>query len=80
MAVNNANTRGITGWCIEVHDLVVSKCIAGREKDQRFLEAAHEAGLVDVPTLRDRLATTPAESALLKRARPWIDRLDTNPL
>jgi hypothetical protein len=31
VAVRNANTRGATGWCLEVHDLIVSKLAAGRE-------------------------------------------------
>jgi len=30
--VRNENTRGHTRWCLEPHDLVVAKTIAGREK------------------------------------------------
>jgi len=29
----NANTGGATGWCLEVHDLAVSKLVARRERD-----------------------------------------------
>ena len=32
VAVRNDNTRGATGWCLEPHDLVLSKLVAGREK------------------------------------------------
>ena len=32
------NTNGVTGLCLEVHDLVVSKMIAGRKKDRDFCE------------------------------------------
>ncbi len=56
--VRNPNTRGATGLCLEVHDLVVSKCVAGREKDQRFLEAAVRHRLVDRETLLARVAET----------------------
>lgn len=31
--IHNENTRGATGWCLEPHDLAVSKLVAGREKD-----------------------------------------------
>jgi hypothetical protein len=56
--VSNASTRGATGWCLEVHDLVVSKLVAGREKDLAFgLEAARHH-LVGEQTLRERLVDT----------------------
>jgi len=32
-------TGGVTAWCLEPHDLFVSKLIAWREKDQQFLRA-----------------------------------------
>ena len=31
--IHNENTGGATGWCLEVHDLIVSKLVAGRDKD-----------------------------------------------
>ena len=34
-----AHTGGITAWCLEPHDLFVSKLVAGREKDRVFLRA-----------------------------------------
>jgi hypothetical protein len=59
--VRSARTRGATGWCLEVHDLVISKLFAGREKDRRFVEAA---GRNDPEVLRERLAQTQAEPEL----------------
>src|SRR5215470_17570443 len=32
-------TRGVTAWCLEPHDLFVSKLVAWREKDQLYLQA-----------------------------------------
>lgn len=55
VAVCNANTRGITGLCLEIHDLVISKCIAGREKDWQFLRDAVRHGLAQPATLLERL-------------------------
>jgi hypothetical protein len=56
--VRNENTRGNTGWCLEPHDLVVAKAVAGREKDFRFLEASARHGFVERETLLARLAET----------------------
>ena len=41
------NTGGATGWCLEVHDLLLSKCVAGRERDWEFAEEALHHGLAD---------------------------------
>ncbi len=32
----NRNTNGISGLCLEIHDLIISKLYAGREKDTEF--------------------------------------------
>ena len=37
VCIRNENTGGGTGWCLEVHDLAVSKLAAGREKDFDFV-------------------------------------------
>src|SRR6185295_13232059 len=42
VVVQNENTRGVKGLCLEVHDLLVAKIIAGREKDLAFLRTAPE--------------------------------------
>ena len=56
IAVQNPNTRGATGLCLEVHDLLVAKSIAGREKDRRFVHEAIQHRLADKSVLLDRLA------------------------
>jgi len=55
--IRNANTRGATGWCLEVNDLVLSKLIAGRDKDLDFARDAASNGLASEAILRERLAT-----------------------
>ena len=57
--LSNENTRGATGWCLEPHDLVLAKCVAGREKDWAFARAALRAGAVHVPELRRRVPDLP---------------------
>lgn len=59
--VRSPNTHGATGWCLEVHDLVLSKYVAGREKDLEFAAAAARHGLVARDELLRRLATMPID-------------------
>jgi hypothetical protein len=72
--VRNENTRGKTGWCLEPHDLVVSKTIAGREKDLQFLEGAARHRLVDRERLLARLEETDLDDARRSLAAARIRR------
>jgi hypothetical protein len=72
VAVCNANTRGATGWCLEAHDLVLSKYVAGCEKDDRFVRAALNWGLVRVETLLERLGEMSVEDTVRERLRRRI--------
>jgi hypothetical protein len=73
--VRGPRTRGATGWCLEVHDLVVAKAFAGRDKDRRFIEVAAREGFVSKDTLFERLACTSREPELhqivAQRLRDW---------
>jgi hypothetical protein len=42
-------------WALEIHDLMASKLMAGRDKDFEFLRALLERGRLDFPTLVERL-------------------------
>lgn len=53
------NTGSATGLCLEVHDLAVSKLVAGREKDAAFVAALLRHGLASAETIAARLAATP---------------------
>jgi hypothetical protein len=50
----------IIAWCLEAHDLVLSKCVAGRQRDWDYALAALEAGLVQRDTLLARVPDLPA--------------------
>jgi len=56
--IDNPNTNGYVGLCLEIHDLMISKYCAGREKDREFCAAIAQAGLADHATLVGRLAAT----------------------
>lgn len=48
-------TNGVVAWCLEIHDLWLSKASAGRPKDLEFCRALVECGLVSGSILRERL-------------------------
>lgn len=54
----NANTRGVQGLCLDVHDLAISKYVAGREKDLEFTAALARHGMTRKQTLLQRAAET----------------------
>ncbi len=56
--IRGPGTAGNTGWALEIHDLLISKYVANREKDRNYTRAALRHGLVDLETLRTRLAAT----------------------
>ncbi|MBI5498812.1 MAG: hypothetical protein HY907_01105 [Deltaproteobacteria bacterium] len=70
--IQNRNTRNAIGWCPEIHDLVLSKCAAGREKDWRFLDGAVRAGLVEQAVLLERLATMGVVDAIRESVRQHV--------
>ena len=71
--VENENTRGASGYCLEVHDLLSAKALAGREKDQRFLRDAAVAGLALRELVAERIAATPTEGARRTNALRLLD-------
>ncbi|MGH8475303.1 MAG: DUF6036 family nucleotidyltransferase [Methylococcales bacterium] len=54
----NENTRGVLGLCLEVHDLLITKYCAGREKDLAFTATAVASGMVEKEHLLDLLCGT----------------------
>lgn len=72
--IRNENTRGATGWCLEVHDLAIAKYLAGREKDLRFVREAVRQGLLEKATLLERLPEAPIVDAERERLRKKISR------
>ena len=74
VVIQNENTRGVRGLCLEVHDLLVAKAIAGRDKDLDFLAEAAKHHLARAEVLLDRLTTVRADSAVLANARAVILR------
>ena len=59
--------------CLDPHDLVVSKLVAGRQKDHEFARALLAAGLIDIRILRDRAELLAAVPGVKRRVVDWIE-------
>lgn len=62
-----AGTSGVVAWCLEPHDLWISKMIAGRPKDLEFGRALLERGIVEPGTLAERLEAVETEESVRAR-------------
>jgi hypothetical protein len=74
--VRNPNTGGGTGLCLEIHDLAVSKLVAGREKDLEFVRGLFRHKLARDEIVRERLAATPLDDM---RRQLCLERLKRLP-
>lgn len=74
VAVSTPRTRGATGYCLEVHDLVASKYIADRPKDFEFAAIAIAHGLVDREVLLARAAVLPVDEPRKATVARYIER------
>ena len=65
--------EGAVGLCLEIHDLVLSKYSAGREKDRDFVRTAIRHRMVGREVLARRLETMPLVVESRARIRAFID-------
>lgn len=70
--IDNPNTNGYVGLCLEIHDLLVSKYCAGRDKDLEFCEAVVRAGLARLAVLEERLESTSCDDSVRSRVAARI--------
>lgn len=73
VAICGPGTAGNTGWALEIHDLLVSKYVACREKDRRYCRAALDHGLADPAVLRRRIAETRLPDDVRARVAALLD-------
>ncbi|MGN6367501.1 MAG: DUF6036 family nucleotidyltransferase [Phycisphaerae bacterium] len=72
-------SAGAMGLCLEVHDLAVSKLVAGREKDLDYLAALFRHSLANPQTVRSRLAITPVDPPLRELCEARLQRTAPKP-
>ncbi len=56
--VSSEATNGMTGWCVDPHDLCIAKLVACREKDLEYVRAVIKSGHVLPELLIERLGET----------------------
>ncbi len=71
--VETPATGGAVGWCLEPHDLAVSKLAAGREHDLEFVAVMFRHRLVSSEIVGQRIARTSRLTVELKQLA--LDRL-----
>jgi hypothetical protein len=73
--VNNENTNGVTGYCLEVHDLSISKLVAARPKDLEFVQELVRHKMIQKMTLLHRLGQTDLRKSIRSNIRTQIKSL-----
>lgn len=64
--------QGALALCLELHDLVLAKCVAGRDRDWVFAEEALRADLVELNQLLARVADLPIDDSARARVRAML--------
>lgn len=75
IVVNNENTNGIAGLCLEVHDLAISKLVAGRHKDYEFVQELIRHQMIRKNIMLTRLDDVELMAAERSRLRSKIEAL-----
>jgi hypothetical protein len=64
VAIESPETAGAIGYCLEIHDLAVSRLASDRDEDFSFLLGLLRYRLIDEGELEDRLAATEMNASL----------------
>lgn len=70
---------GVVALCLEAHDLVLAKCVAGRERDWEFAATALAAGLIRIEELIDRIDGLPVPPADPVHIRKMLEGVVARP-
>ena len=70
--IRNENTGGVTGFCLEIHDLAAGKYVAGRKKDLQFISSLIAHGMVKNKTLLRRIEKLEISMKLKEKIRQRI--------
>ncbi len=64
----------VTAICPEVHDLAVSKCVAGRDKDADFIRALFKHRMIELDIMIERIAQLDAAKYPIQHITQWTQR------
>jgi hypothetical protein len=72
VTLDNPSTHPGRGFCLEPHDCVLAKMVAGRQKDYDFATALLKAALLDPKTLAERIELLDISEDEKERIRGWL--------
>lgn len=64
--------RSPVAFCLEPHDLILAKCVAGRERDWQFARDALDGGVVNAETLLSRVDQLPVSVERQQQIRAML--------
>jgi hypothetical protein len=73
VVLESVRTRPGRGQCLEPHDCVASKLVAGRAKDYEFSAALVTAGLIKLDVLSERVKQLDIDGASRERIVAWLE-------
>jgi hypothetical protein len=73
VVLENERTRPGRGQCLEPHDCVASKLVAGRSKDYEFSAALVKAGLIKLDVLTERTGQLAIDEVTRERINIWLE-------
>ncbi|MFT4049354.1 MAG: hypothetical protein QM648_05880 [Solirubrobacterales bacterium] len=62
----------VTAECLDPNDLVLAKCVAGRERDREFAKCALDEGVVDLKVMLSRVGDLPVAQTEIERVRAML--------
>lgn len=75
IAARVSSRQRVVALCLEPHDLVLAKCVAGRERDWEFAREALAHRLVDTQVLLGRIDDLPVEDEHRRDVRARLEAL-----
>jgi len=78
VVIKNENTNDIAGLCIEVHDLAISKFVAGRSKDLDFIQELIRHEMILKKIMLTRLVEAELQDAECSRINLKIEAMFSN--
>jgi Nucleotidyltransferase of unknown function (DUF6036) len=72
VVVENENTQGHRGFCLDASDLAASKLVANRDKDREFVRTLLREHVIDSRRLEERIHMLPISTEEKQRLRVWV--------
>lgn len=72
-----ASDREPVAYCMEIHDLILAKCVAGRDRDWRYAREAVGTNLARIEVLQERADDLPINRDRIAKIKKMLENLDS---